>query len=128
MVSFGVSSLFTNIPLEQVIDICIDFLFDKRTIDYKDYKLDRSNLRKLLAFTIKESHFYIMLNFMTKLILWLWILLWAPLGQHIYVFSEEKYLNDCPSQVKPILCHCYLDDFFCLFKDRIDVDLSLSFI
>ena len=58
MASFDVSSLFTCIPLNEVIDICTNLSFDEQNIIYyKDCKLDRSNFHKLLTFAIKENHF-----------------------------------------------------------------------
>ena len=46
MASLGVESLFTNIPLNEVIKICIDDLFcDTNTI----HNLDRNDTRELLT-------------------------------------------------------------------------------
>ena len=46
MASLDVESLFTNIPLNEVIDICIDDLFcDTNTI----HNLDRNDTRELLT-------------------------------------------------------------------------------
>ena len=45
MISLAVESLFTNIPLNEVIPICIDDLFsDTNTIHY----LDRNDIREFL--------------------------------------------------------------------------------
>ena len=58
MASFDVSSLFTNIPLEQSIDLCIELLFsDNESLEYRDCSLSRSQFRKLLSFAVKENHF-----------------------------------------------------------------------
>ena len=52
MVSLDVESLFTNIPLNEIIDICIDDLFcDTNTI----HNLDRNDLRELLALAAYET-------------------------------------------------------------------------
>ena len=46
MASLDVKSLFTNIPLNEVIDICIDDLFcDTNTI----HNLNRNGMKKLLT-------------------------------------------------------------------------------
>ena len=53
MCSLDVCSLFTNVPLDETIDIALDKLYslsDPPT-------LPRSVLRKLLEFTTKKSHF-----------------------------------------------------------------------
>ena len=54
MASLDVESLFTNTPLIEVIDICIDDLFcDTNTI----HNLDRNDMRELLILFIFESFF-----------------------------------------------------------------------
>ena len=54
MASLYVESLFTNIPLSEVIDICIDDLFcDTNTI----HNLDRNDMRGLLTLAAHESFF-----------------------------------------------------------------------
>ena len=53
MCSFGVSSLFTNVPLDETIQICLDKLYalpDAPT-------LPRSVLKVLLDYASKKSHF-----------------------------------------------------------------------
>ena len=41
---------------------------------------------------------------------------------------EKRYLNDCPTQFKPVLYRRYVDDTFCLFNRRDDVDRFLQHI
>ena len=53
MCSLDVSSLFTNVPLEERLDICLDKL-----CSFADPPpLPRVVLRKLLEFATKKSHF-----------------------------------------------------------------------
>ena len=54
MASLDIKGLFTNIPLNEVIDICIDDLFcDTNTIQ----NLDRNDMRELLTLAAYESFF-----------------------------------------------------------------------
>ena len=53
MCSLDVSSLFTNVPLEETLNICLDKLYS--LADPPD--LPRVVLRKLLQFATKKSHF-----------------------------------------------------------------------
>ena len=54
MASLDVEILFTNIPLNEVIDTCIDDLFcNTNTI----YNLDHNDMRKLLALAAYEFFF-----------------------------------------------------------------------
>ena len=58
MASFDVSSLFTNVPLDECVDLCVDLLFeDCDTFVFKDCKFNRDQFRKLLNFAVKDNHF-----------------------------------------------------------------------
>ena len=75
MASFDVSSLFTNVPLDEVIDICTNLMFmDRDTVNYKGCKFDRCNFKKLLSFAVKDKIFCLMGFYMIKLM----VLQWAP--------------------------------------------------
>ena len=53
MCSLDVSSLFTNVPLEETLNICLDKLYSLAD----PLSLPRVVLRKLLEFATKKSHF-----------------------------------------------------------------------
>ena len=58
MTSFDVPSLFTNVSLDDVIDVCTNLMFiDRDTVSYNGCKFDRCNFKKLLTFAVKENHF-----------------------------------------------------------------------
>ena len=52
MVSFDIEPLFTNIPLQETIDLCVENLFQDRThVD----NLSKDSFRELLTRTMSES-------------------------------------------------------------------------
>ena len=52
MASFNIGSLFTNIPLQETIDLCVENLFQDRThVD----NLSKDSFRELLTTTMSES-------------------------------------------------------------------------
>jgi len=53
MVSFDVESLFTNIPLEESIDLAVKYILEGNP----NLKLSQSCLRKLVMFATAETHF-----------------------------------------------------------------------
>ena len=53
MVSYDVTSLFTNIPLEETIHLTTDFLFE----DKLDLKISRKDLQKLFQFATNQTNF-----------------------------------------------------------------------
>ena len=54
MASFDVVSLFTNIPLIETVEICLDKLFSNSD---KVHNLTREDLKKLIIFAAQENHF-----------------------------------------------------------------------
>jgi len=53
MVSFDVESLFTNIPLEECIDLAVNYISDGNP----DLKLSKSELRSLFTVATAQIHF-----------------------------------------------------------------------
>ena len=53
MVSYNVTSLFTNIPLEETIHLTIDLLFQAKP----DLKISRKGLQKLFQFATSQTNF-----------------------------------------------------------------------
>ena len=54
MVSFDIQSLFTNIPLDETIDICLELLFNKKR---KVKGMLKKYVTKLLMCAVKSSTF-----------------------------------------------------------------------
>ena len=130
MASFDVTSLFTNVPLDEVIDICTNVMFaDDNIVNYNGCKFDRSNFKKLLSFAVKDNHFLFNGVLYDQID---GVAMGSPLGPtlaNIFMCSlEQRYLSNCPSQFKPLLYRRYVDDTFCLFKDKNDIDLFLNYI
>ena len=69
MASLDVDSLFTNIPLDETIDVCIDSLYKD---DEKSPKVPKDVFRNLLTVTTKESFLCLTTNSINKLTVWLW--------------------------------------------------------
>ena len=63
MGSLDVDSLFTNIPLEETINICCETLF-KETDIYEGYS--KSEFKTLLSLASKESCFFLMRFYINK--------------------------------------------------------------
>ena len=130
MASFDVSSLFTNVPLDECVDLCVDLLFeDCDTFAFKDCKFNRDQFRKLLNFAVKDNHFVFNGQLYDQID---GVAMGSPLGPsmaNIFMCAlEQKYLNGCPSEFKPVLYRRYVDDTFCLFRHREHVDKFLEYI
>ena len=53
LISFDVESLFTNIPLNETIDIAVDFIFKHDP----EFSIEKPDLKKLFLFATAETHF-----------------------------------------------------------------------
>ena len=130
MASFDVCSLFTNIPLDECIQLCTDTLFQNRdSILYNDCTFDRSNFKKLLSSAVKNNHFIFNGQLWDQLD---GVAMGSPLGPtlaNIFMNAlETRYLDECPPEFKPVLYRRYVDDTFCLFKEHAHIDSFLQHI
>ena len=61
LVSFDVVSLFTNIPLEESINLAVDKIFETNASE-----LSKTHLKKLFLIATSQTHFYLTVNIMTR--------------------------------------------------------------
>ena len=109
-------SLFTNIPLDETIDICITKLFGRK---HKFNKFKRVDFRRLLQYAVKDAlilfngKYYIQCD---------GVAMGSPLGPtlaNIFLCHwEEIWLDKCPLQFKPLFYRRYIDDTFLLFSSN----------
>ena len=116
MSSLDVTSLFTNIPLNETTDIICDELFkDKELI----CGMDKTVFRELLVLAMEETCFV----FDGKLYKQCdGVSMGSSLGPH-YANSflckhERKWIEDCPDNIKPLKYRRYVDDIFILCRDK----------
>ena len=114
MGSLDVDSLFTNIPLDETIDICINQRFEN-TDTVEGFK--KSELKQLLCLATKESYF-LFNGLLYKQIDG--VAMGSPLGPSLanafLSYYEKNWLNNCPQGFKPVFYRRYVDDIFLLFK------------
>jgi hypothetical protein len=100
MASFDVKSLFTNIPLDETINIIINKCFASAT-NY--HAISRDQFRELLNLSVKNCHF-LFDGVLYKQVDG--VAMCSPLGPlfaNIFLsFHEKSWLADCPSVFKPI--------------------------
>ena len=123
MCSFDVSSLFTNVPLDETIQICLDKLYalpDPPT-------LPRSVLKVLLEFATKKSHFIFDGQCYDQVD---GVAMGSPLGPvlaNIFMCHfEEKWVLSNNS--RPSVWFRYVDDTFTLFESKHAVIRFLQFL
>ena len=148
--SFDVKSLFTNIPLNETIDIILYELFDNpenasnivttetgekfvecRLFDNQEEWCcyNRDTFRKLVELATLDSHFHFNGEIYKQVD---GVAMGSPLGPTLAnVFMnhmEKKWLQNCPLDFKPILYRRYVDDSLILFNSEQHVDLFLEYL
>ena len=109
MGNLDVDFLFTNIPLEETIDICLNTLFENME---KVEGLSKIEFKKLLSLATKETYFL----FKGKLYKQAeGVAMGSPLGLSLanafLVHFEKKWLQNCPSDLKPYYYRRFVDIF-----------------
>ena len=152
--SFDVTSLFTNIPLQETIDIAVSEIFDNP--DYSElletceigidksekfFKchtpekedeityFNRSQLRRLLELATLDSYFFFNGNIYKQID---GVAMGSPLGPtlaNLFMnYMERKWLEECPLDFKPVLYRRYVDDTFLLFKSLDHVEQFRAYL
>ena len=62
LVSYDVTSLFTNIPLQETIDIAINLIFNHNP----NLNITRKELKKLFLFATSKTHLFLTVSFIIK--------------------------------------------------------------
>ena len=114
MISYDVKSLFTNIPLDETLNIAVDKILENEP----NIKISKKDLKRLFTFATSESH----LVFNNKIYDQTdGVAMGSPLGPvlaNLFMGHHEGNWIDNYDNSKPIFYKRFVDDIFCLFKDE----------
>ena len=114
MASLDINSLFSNVPLEETINICVNELFKSNS---SIHGLNKKQITETLSLTTMESIILLDIAFYTHVGS---VAMGFPLGPSLanafLCYHERKFLNDCLEKFKPLFYERYGDDTFVLFK------------
>ena len=106
LVSYDVTSLFTNIPLQETIDIAINLIFNHNP----NLNITRKELKKLFLFATSQTHFIFNSKFYNQIDGVAMGSPLAPVLANIFMgFQESKWLNE-NNLNKPKFYLRYVDD------------------
>jgi len=127
MCSFDVENLFTNIPLHDTIEICINSLF---AAPYSTVLgLSRTFFRTLLELSVLNSFFCFNGKFYKQIEgLGMGLPLGPTFANIFMCFNEKIWLDDCPEDFKPVLYRRYIDDTFILFRHSTHAHKFLDYL
>ena len=127
MCSFDVTSLFTNVPVNETIDIIIEKLFPGD--DSKYYNMSKKEFRQLLSLAVKDSVFIFDKKIFKQVEGLAMGSPLAPVMANIFLCHFEKlWLQECPDAYKPKEYIRYVDDTFLLFEDIQQAQQFLNYI
>ena len=121
LVSYDVTSLFTNIPLQGIIDIAINLIFNHNP----NLNITKKELKKLFLFATSQAHFIFNSKFYNQIDGVAMGYSLAPVLANIFMgFYESKWLNEYNLN-KPKFYLIYVDDILAAFVKEQD---SLNFL
>ena len=111
LVFYDITSLFTNIPLQETIDIAINLLFNHNP----NLNITRKELKKLFLFATSKTHFIFNSKFYNQIDGVAMGSPLAPVLANIFMgFHESKWLNEYNLN-KPKFYLRYVDDILAAF-------------
>ena len=126
MASLDVESLFTNIPLNETINIVTKKVFEKKR---KVNGLSRTDFRRLLVIATKGTVFYFNGRYYRQKD---GVAMGSPLGPALAnVFlchHETQWLEDCPLVFMPIFFARYVDDIFVLLRSKEHIEMLSNYL
>ena len=125
LASFDVSSLFTNIPLRETIDIAIDYAYkNNQTIE----GLSKLQFKKLLTIATSETNFIFNEQVYDQIDGVAMGSPLAPILANIFMRSfEEKAINNYEGEL-PTYYRRYVDDCFLIFRQTAHCDAFFNYM
>ena len=113
MANFDIRSGFTNIPLTEALNLCVQNLYvNQRHVD----NLNKSLFNNLLNFTMFELFFIFDGNFYEQCNNIAVSFSLRPTLANIFMrHFEDLWLENCPCHFKQTFYRCFTDDKFLLF-------------
>ena len=119
MASFDIQSLFTNIPFDETINICVDRAFQNKR---KVKGLLKRHFKQLMTHAVKSSCFVFNYIYHKQIEGVAMGSLLAPTFANLFlVYYEHKWLENRILQFKPKFYRRYADDIFLMFDKKVHV-------
>ena len=126
MASLDVESLFTNIPLDETINIVTQKVFATQS---KVNGLSRTDFRRLLTLSTKGTVFYFNGRYYRQKD---GVAMGSPLGPALanafLCHHETVWLEECPLSYAPLFFARYVDDIFVLLRSKEHIALLAQYM
>ena len=115
-VSYDVSSLFTNIPLSETIELSVNLILDANP----NLKINKKDLTKIFRFATSQSHFLFNGKFFNQIDGVAMGSPLAPVLANIFMgINEDKWIDNFDGN-KPVFYRRYVDDILAVFDNEQD--------
>ena len=124
MVSFDVESLFTNIPLEECVNLAVYYISKGNA----DLQLTKTELGNLFNFATAQTHFLFKGLFFDQID---WVAMGSPLAPglaNLFMGHHERIWLENYKASSILFYRRYVDDTFCLFDTEHDATLFFDYI
>ena len=114
LASFDISNLYTNIPLEETIQICLD----KLMVENNTYNgFSRTEFETLLRYSCQDNYFFFNSQLYRQINGLSMGSSIAPILANIFLCHHEQgWLDNCPQEFAPIWYRRYVDDTLLVFR------------
>ena len=125
LVSFDVESLFTNIPLEETINLAVDTIIENK----HDLQISREKLLKLFKFCTSNTHFLFRNEYFEQVDGVAMGSPLAPILANLFMGHHENiWLRNYNAKSSPLFYRRYVDDIFAIFKNETEADEFFKYI
>ena len=118
LTSFDITSLFTNIPLEETINIVIDTIFE----NYPNVKFTTKELQKLFKIATSGTHFIFNNEIYDQIDGVSMGSPLAPILANLFMGYLEKYWIEKAQVAKTTFYKRYVDDISAVFESELDAE------
>ena len=99
--SFDITSLYTNVPIQETIEIAVNKVFD---VGNGFRNMTKQIFKKLLLLCVNDNHFiFNCRNYRQFEGFAMGSPLSAPMANLFLCHHEEQWLHECPQELKPLL-------------------------
>ena len=124
LVSYDVTSLFTNISLQKTIDLAVDLMFK----GVPGLRVSRPQLRKLFVIATTQSHFLFKGEIYEQID---GVAMGSPLAPtlaNLFMGHHEQMWSENCGNDGPVYYQRYVDDIFVVFDTETQADEFLGFL
>ena len=126
LISFDVESSFTNIPLEECIDLALAVKYISE--GNPDLKLTPSDLKRLFSFATAETHFLFKGSLYDQIDGVAMGSALAPVVANLFMGHHENIWLEQYQGPEVLFYRRYVDDMFCLFHSEQDATAFFDYI